>query len=59
MDFRRNEKSFSKTDVPKLIVRLNQTSILKKIITLATIDINEISIPKLFNNKTIKIINEK
>ena len=58
-EFRRKEKSFSNSDVSKIITRLNQTTINKQLITVFPINTKELSIPRLFSNQTIKVTNEK
>ena len=58
-EFRRKEKSFSNSDVSKIITRLNQTTINKQLITVFPINTKDLSIPRLFSNQTIKVTNEK
>ena len=58
-EFRRKEKSFSNSDVLKIITRLNQTTINKQLITVFPINTKDLSIPRLFSNQTIKVTNEK
>ena len=56
-EFRRNEKSFNLNHVNLIIDRLNKLRAHEQIVQVSKVGTNELSIPKMFSQKTIKVFN--
>ena len=54
-EFRRNEKSFNLNDVNLIINKLNKLNAKEQIVHVGKVEPNELSITKMFSQKTIKV----